>query len=147
VVIYDRKSPANTFNIFAGSSNGAYRRECWLLHPFETSISTGEDVEWGRWALATGRRTAWIPGVPVLYRHQGSFAYMFRKGWAESMVFADPQTKHSVLRLFLLNFASITKKLFLGKIPSGVWRRQMGHTMGVSAATAVLRWRALKSSK
>jgi rhamnosyltransferase len=67
-----RLQDAATFDPRATYSNGAgaFRRALWEQHPFRADLPACEDVEWARWALASGDRVCLLdPALAVDHDH------------------------------------------------------------------------------
>jgi glycosyltransferase involved in cell wall biosynthesis len=80
--VYDQTTWLQKKAMFAGNTNGLYRRELWLQHAFDETLPTAEDMEWMLWALHKGHTLGHAPDLAALYRNNGNL-HMYRKGFNE----------------------------------------------------------------
>lgn len=131
VHLFDRAAWEKNKQINGGNANGVYRRDVWQQHKFDPSWPTAEDLEWLIWAIRHGHHVAYVPARKVFYRNLGSMRHMYGKGLMEANIareFLDAG-KMSVSQL-AISFASLAKKLLLGKIGPGIFLRQCAHACG-----------------
>ncbi len=71
------------------NSSSAYPRALLLEHPFDESLSMGEDQEWARRMLERGRAIVYEPESAVIHSHDHSLAQKYRRHCQMGAAFAS----------------------------------------------------------
>jgi glycosyltransferase involved in cell wall biosynthesis len=125
-----------------GNCLALYRKDLWSQHQFDENLLTAEDLAWFLWAAENGHLAANVRDAFGLYRNQGSFRHMFRKGLLESQVASGmikKQIPHRTvlqkLFSFSINLAHLGKLYLLRRVSFLTFSRQVAHAAGVFYAS------------
>lgn len=131
--------PEGTLSCGAGNTLALYRRQVWLKHKFDANLTTAEDLEWYIWATLQGYAGATISRAVAVYRNQGSFSHMFRKGWqevkqAQHLISTKKASKAQTLVECVRGVGYFTKLWILEGLPLLSMLRQQSHHLGACLA-------------
>lgn len=64
---------------FCNNANCAIRRTLWEQRPFDEALTGLEDLDWARWLVGVGRRTAYTAKAGVYHLHDETWPQVFRR--------------------------------------------------------------------
>jgi glycosyltransferase involved in cell wall biosynthesis len=125
-----------------GNGFAMYPKKLWEARKFDESLRTAEDLEWLKWALATGCRASVVVDAVALYRNQGGLRYMYRKGWHETrhaIALQRPGTPgatvYEATRSLAMNFLYLSRLFFRRRLGAMDYMRLLAHGLGSARAS------------
>ncbi len=121
---------------FCNNANAAIRRDLWIQHPYDESLSGLEDLAWAIWALQQGYHLAYVAEAEVVHVHQEAPHQVRNRYRREAMALAQlrPQAK--------LSFWDVLK-LWGGNVISDFWHAAQEGKLR-RAAPGILQFRSMQ---
>ncbi len=121
---------------FCNNANAAVRRELWLQHPYDESLSGLEDLAWAMWALQQGYHLAYVAEAEVIHVHQEAPRQVRNRYRREAMALAQlrPQARLSLWDVL---------KLWGGNVMSDLWHAAQEGKLR-RAALSILQFRSMQ---
>ena len=121
---------------FCNNANAAMRRDLWLQHAYDESLSGLEDVAWASWAMQQGYKVAYEAAAEVVHVHREAGREVYNRYRREAMALRRIRPQE---RIGLLDAA----RLFLSNAGTDLWHA--GHDRGLlREMVGILRFRFLQ---
>lgn len=120
---------------FCNNANAAVRRQLWVEHPYDETLTGLEDLEWAKWAQGSGKRIVYSAHAEIVHIHtetpKGVYGRYRREAMAFKRIFPESHfTIYDFLRMTAANIsgdiaASLRPRLRPDVWPSILWFRVM----------------------
>jgi glycosyltransferase involved in cell wall biosynthesis len=105
------QSKVQEANPFCNNANAAIRKEFWLEHQYDETLSGLEDLEWAHWAIDQGYSVSYVAEAEIVHIHEdtprGVYNRYKREAMAFKRIFPEEQFKFwDFIRLFFGNAGS-----------------------------------------
>lgn len=113
-------------NPFCNNANAAIRKDLWIEHPYDETLTGLEDLEWAHWAVEGGSNISYIAEAEIIHVHEDLPKGIYNRYRREAMAFKRifPQEKFNFwdfVRLFTRNaWSDLSHARKQGKILSEV---------------------------
>lgn len=84
---YPEQSNPRQGHPFCNNANAAIRRDLWLEHPYDETLSGLEDLAWASWAVGQGYTLAYVAEAEVIHIHNESPGAVYCRYEREAMAF------------------------------------------------------------
>lgn len=84
---FPETSNFNQDHPFCNNANAAIRRELWIQHPYNETLSGLEDLEWAQWAVDQGMQIAYVAEAEIIHVHSETWRGIQNRYKRESMAF------------------------------------------------------------
>ncbi len=96
---------------FCNNANAAIRRNLWLDHPYDETLTGLEDLEWANWAIKQGSIVSYVAEAEIVHLHEDTPRGIYNRYRREAMAFKRifPHEQFNFwdfIRLFLGNAGS-----------------------------------------
>jgi len=122
-------------NPFCNNANAAIRKNIWMEHQYDESLSGLEDLEWAHWAIEQGYQVSYVAEAEIIHVHEDTPRGIYNRYRREAMAFMRifPQETFNFrdfVRLFFRNavsdsFVALRENQFLSEIANIIWFRLM----------------------
>jgi glycosyltransferase involved in cell wall biosynthesis len=137
--IFERWFPNNSVlrqpHPFCNNANAAIRRNLWLQHPYDETLTGLEDLSWARWAMDQGYAIAYVSEAEVVHLHNETPRGVYNRYRREAMAYKHlfPAEKFGLgefLRLLGVNILTDSQQAARQRslrknLPSIFWFRLM----------------------
>jgi len=121
---------------FCNNANAAIRRDLWLQHAYDESLSGLEDIEWASWAMQQGYKLVYEAGAEVVHVHSEPAGQIYNRYRREAMALRRIRPQERIGLLDAL-------RLFVSNVGTDVWHA--GHDGRLlQELTGILRFRLLQ---
>jgi len=106
---------------FCNNANAAIRRELWLQHPYDETLSGLEDLEWGKWALAEGHTLAYSALAEIIHIHEETPSQVYNRYRREALALKQIQREEifrfvDFVRLLIFNVINDCRQAVVEKV-------------------------------
>ena len=122
-------------NPFCNNANAAIRKNLWMEHQYDESLSGLEDLEWAHWAIEQGYKVSYVAEAEIIHVHKDTPRGIYNRYRREAMAFKRifPQETFNFrdfIRFFFRNAVSdssvaIRENQFLSEFANIIWFRLM----------------------
>ena len=70
---------------FCNNANALIRKDLWIDHPFDESLTGLEDIEWSKYWLDQGYKVVYKPNACIIHIHNENGAQIRNRFWRESI--------------------------------------------------------------
>lgn len=129
------RSKTQVANPFCNNANAAIRKNLWLEHQHDETLSGLEDLEWANWAIKQGYKVSYVAEAEIIHVHEDTPGGIYNRYRREAMAFKKifPQEVFNFrdfIRLFIQNVYSdstiaIREKIFFSELLNIIWFRFM----------------------
>lgn len=100
----------NQTHPFANNANAMLRRDVWLDHQFDETLTGLEDVAWASYVQSRGYAVAYCANAPVYHVHEESWSTVRNRYRREAIAYRRifPESSMSALRAIRLFLSSVT---------------------------------------
>ena len=87
---------------YSHNANAAIRRDLWLSHPYDESLTGLEDLAWSSWMMDEGYSIAYVAEAEVIHQHQETFAQVHNRFRREAIAMKQilPHSKFALSDFF-----------------------------------------------
>ena len=132
---YPGQSKVQESNPFCNNANAAIRKDLWLNHHYDETLTGLEDLEWAQWAIEQEFFISYVAEAEVVHIHEDTPGGVYNRYKREAMAFKRifPQEQFGFLdfiKLFFTNLISDTSVAsgegkLLHDFPTIFWFRLM----------------------
>jgi rhamnosyltransferase len=129
------QSKTQQTNPFCNNANAAIRKELWLEHQYDETLTGLEDLEWAHWVIEQGYFVSYIAEAEIVHVHEDSPRGIYNRYRREAMAFKRifPQEQFNFwdfIRLFIGNASSdltlaIREEALFNEFGNIIWFRFM----------------------
>ncbi len=106
---------------FCNNANAAIRRELWLQHPYDETLSGLEDLEWGKWALSEGHVIAYSASAEIIHKHEETPVQVYNRYRREALAMKQIQPEeifriYDFIRLLISNVVSDCRRALAERV-------------------------------
>ncbi|MCK5055002.1 MAG: glycosyltransferase family 2 protein [Anaerolineales bacterium] len=106
---------------FCNNANAAIRRELWLQHPYDETLSGLEDLEWGKWALAEGHTLAYSALAEIIHIHEETPNQVYNRYRREALALKQIQPEEifrffDFVRLLIFNVVNDCRQALVDRV-------------------------------
>lgn len=132
---FPEKSQRRQTHPFCNNANAAIRKELWLQHAYNETLTGLEDLEWAKWALSQGYVLSYVAEAEVIHVHEETPRAVYNRYRREAMAFKQifPEEQFGFwdfVRLFFSNaftdsIHALRDRCFFQVAASVLWFRLM----------------------
>jgi len=111
---YSDSSQINQPHPFCNNANAAVRRDLWLQHLYDETLTGLEDLAWAKWATEAGYAITYVAEAEIVHIHNESSTGIFNRYRREAMAFKKIYPESSFQ---LFDFLQLT----LSNVQSDLW--------------------------
>jgi glycosyltransferase involved in cell wall biosynthesis len=122
-------------NPFCNNANTAIRKNLWMEHPYDETLSGLEDLEWAHWAIEQGYKVSYVAEAEIIHVHKDTPRGIYNRYRREAMAFKRifPQEKFNFRDFIRFTFrnavsdssVAIRENQFISEFASIIWFRLM----------------------
>lgn len=106
---------------YCNNANAAIRRELWLQHPYDETLSGLEDLEWGKWALSEGHVLAYSALAKIIHIHEEAPGQVYNRYRREALALRQIQPEeifrlYDFVRLLISNVISDCRQALVDNV-------------------------------
>ncbi|MBK5107404.1 MAG: glycosyltransferase family 2 protein [Anaerolineales bacterium] len=111
------QSKIQTSNPFCNNANAAIRKDLWIEHNYDETLSGLEDLEWANWAINQGHQVAYVSEAEIVHLHEDTPNGVYNRYRREAMAFKRifPQEKFGFLDFIKLFFSNLISDARIAK--------------------------------
>ncbi|HUV27366.1 MAG TPA: glycosyltransferase family 2 protein [Anaerolineales bacterium] len=132
---YPEQSKIQKSNPFCNNANAAIRKDLWLRHNYDDTLSGLEDLEWAHWAIEQGCTVSYVAEAEIIHTHEDTPRGVYNRYRREAMAFKRifPHEQFGFfdfVRLFFTNLVSDSASTmrdgkFIREVSNIIWFRLM----------------------
>lgn len=106
---YPGQSKVQESNPFCNNANAAIRKDLWVNHHYDETLTGLEDIEWAQWAIEQKKLISYVAEAEVVHIHEDSPRGVFNRYRREAMAFKRifPQESFGFLNFVELYFSNL----------------------------------------
>ena len=132
---YPGQSRVQESNPFCNNANAAIRKDLWLNHRYDETLTGLEDLEWAQWAIEQNYFISYVAEAEIVHIHEDNPSGVYNRYRREAMAFKRifPHEQFGFfdfMQLFFSNLVSdsgvaIRERKFFSEIVNISWFRLM----------------------
>ena len=129
------QSKSQQSNPFCNNANAAIRKDLWIDHQYDETLSGLEDLEWGHWVIEQGFIVSYVAEAEIIHLHEDTPKGIYNRYRREAMAFKRifPQEQFGFfdfVRLYITNLVSdsataVRERRFIRGFGNIIWFRMM----------------------
>jgi rhamnosyltransferase len=84
---FPEQSQVQETNPFCNNANAAIRKELWMDHQYDETLTGLEDLEWAHWAIEQGRVVSYVAEAEIIHIHEDTPRGVYHRYTREAMAF------------------------------------------------------------